>query len=587
MHRHVARLLTASAMLGAVPATAQIVPPKIYSTTPTGVNLADTAFTYSETDIAIGPLKLERFYIGSYLNDPSSLFFGTHTSSNFDIYVGRTVKSPGRSILTVHLGASSGGSYETGSVTQIAANMDAEVGTLVLSGSNYVYTDTAGTEYTFSSSVPVSGGVGLPSSQRVSRIVFPDGRVQTFSYNGSNQLRLVSDSSGYALVFDWGANGRISAACGFNLSRTYVTSSTTCAGASLKTSYGYSGSLLTSVSDVQSNTTSYGWQTGWTQINCVTPPGYSGCKVANTIFDGKVIGQTLADGTVWTYSSNVEPGVITDEGANIDSDGQISSGALDPSGNGFGGTFTRSNPYSFTDGNGQTTQYRYKGADYYFDNDPPGGPLSEGSFLVEATYPEGNKYLAEYNGPYRALSKETLVAKPGSGLPNLVKQYGYYFLGAPYTITRQNQTKPAMIVDANGNQTDFTYATHGGVTSEMQPAPVAGAARPLKLYTYVQGYAYVKNSGGALVAAASPVWLPATETLCQTSAGSSTASCDPAAPITVTSYEYGASGTADNLLLRGLVVTSAGVSLRTCYGYDEYGNKIFETKPRAGLASCS
>ncbi len=93
--------------------------------------------------------------------------------------------------------------------------------------------------------------------------------------------------------------------------------------------------------------------------------------------------------------------------------------------------------------------------------------------------------------------------------------------------------------------------------------------------------------GGALVAAASPVWLPATETLCQTSAGSSTASCDPAAPITVTSYEYGASGTADNLLLRGLVVTSAGVSLRTCYGYDEYGNKIFETKPRAGLASCS
>ncbi|NWN33713.1 hypothetical protein GY663_31540, partial [Klebsiella michiganensis] len=76
MHMHVARLLMASTMLGAVPATAQIVPPKIYSTTPTGVNLADSAFTYSTTDIAIGPLKLERFYIGSYLNDPNKMFFG-------------------------------------------------------------------------------------------------------------------------------------------------------------------------------------------------------------------------------------------------------------------------------------------------------------------------------------------------------------------------------------------------------------------------------------------------------------------------------------------------------------------------------
>ncbi|WP_204278910.1 hypothetical protein, partial [Klebsiella aerogenes] len=59
---------------------------------------------------------------------------------------------------------------------------------------------------------------------------------------------------------------------------------------------------------------------------------------------------------------------------------------------------------------------------------------------------------------YRAISKETLVAKPGSGLPNLVKQYGYYFSGAPYTITRQNAAKPAMIVGPSGNQTDYTYA---------------------------------------------------------------------------------------------------------------------------------
>ncbi len=120
----------------------------------------------------------------------------------------------------------------------------------------------------------------------------------------------------------------------------------------------------------------------------------------------------------------------------------------------------------------------------------------------------------------------------------------------------------------------------------MQPSPSSGAARPLKLVTYTQKYAYVKNSGGTLSPAAAPAWLPDTETQCQTYAGSSTATCDTAAPITVTTYEYGANGAADNLLVRGKVVSSGGVSLRTCYGYDREGNRIWETSPRAGLGSC-
>ncbi|NWM30123.1 hypothetical protein, partial [Escherichia coli] len=83
-----------------------------------------------------------------------------------------------------------------------------------------------------------------------------------------------------------------------------------------------------------------------------------------------------ADGTVWTYASNAEPGIITDDGQAIDSDGQINGGVMDPDGKSFGGTFTRSSPYSFTDANGQTTQYRYTGASDFFSNNPPGGPLA-------------------------------------------------------------------------------------------------------------------------------------------------------------------------------------------------------------------
>jgi YD repeat-containing protein len=105
--------------------------------------------------------------------------------------------------------------------------------------------------------------------------------------------------------------------------------------------------------------------------------------------------------------------------------------------------------------------------------------------------------------------------------------------------------------------------------------------------TYTQRYAYIKNSGGTLVAAASPIWVKSTETECQTVTGSSPAAvCDGAAPQKTTTYEYGATGTGQSLLVKGMVVTADSTSLRTCYGYDQWGNKISETTPRAGLASC-
>jgi YD repeat-containing protein len=54
----------------------------------------------------------------------------------------------------------------------------------------------------------------------------------------------------------------------------------------------------------------------------------------------------------------------------------------------------------------------------------------------------------------------------------------------------------------------------------------------------------------------------------------------------VTTYHYGADGTADNLLLHGKAVSSGGTTLRTCYGYDAYSRKISETAPNANLATC-
>jgi hypothetical protein len=57
----------------------------------------------------------------------------------------------------------------------------------------------------------------------------------------------------------------------------------------------------------------------------------------------------------------------------------------------------------------------------------------------------------------------------------------------------------------------------------------------------------------------------------------------------VVSYEYeaGNASTPSNLLLKGKVVSADGGVQRSCYGYDNEGNRIWETRPRAALTVCS
>jgi hypothetical protein len=587
-----------------IPALAEdILPPKVYTTTPGGVNIADGSFVYTQTDLQIGPLALERFHLGGE-KDPNAPFFGTHMSHNYDIYVVRRFVSavvgvhPAHTSAVVHFGTSASGTYYQplafADMPLAWQDHQAKSGQLEIVGGAYIYVDAGGTVYTFNPSIPVTGlpptAISLYTvTQRIGSIAFPDGRTQTFTYNSSGQLKEVRDSSGYALIFDYASSSstdmRVVTACGFDLARDYVTATSTCTGATLKAGYSYSGNLLASSTDVLGYSTTYAY--GGNEITCIKPPGYSTCKVANvysTVLrnEWQVVQQTLADGSVWHF---VNGSSFARDSDYIPSNGDEYAYVTDPAGKLWTYSFTGTSPFAFYDPYGKITEYRYFGSQDY---ESGGGVIFTGSNMAEATMPEGNKYLVEYEATFLAPSKRILRAKPGSGLPDRVEQY---FYGGPYgdqctPPSRRSCAKPLWKKDAKGNQTDYSYHDFGGIISEMQPAPTSGAARPLKLASYVQKYAYIKNSGGALVAAAAPVWLPDTETLCQTTAGSSTPTCDSAAPITVTSYEYGANGTVDNLLLRGKVVTSGGVSLRTCYGYDAQSNKISETSPRAGLASC-
>jgi hypothetical protein len=571
----------------------ELIPPKSYVLTPGGVNAADGSFTHVVTDLAIGSLKLERFHrTGRFeINgDPMERW-----RNNFYIYVASSaVRNTNGGIFkyrpVVNLGTSSSGVYtqNASSLTSIGQeNEEAVQGTLVWNGANawtggnYVYTDQSGTVYTFTNAVLATGLKSDSKSQRVARIDFPDGRVQTFTYTG-NTLKLVQDSSGYAIVFDTGA------ACGFNTAQTYVSASTTCSGAALKVTYNGS----TQVTDVLGQTTTY--ELGVAGVTCIKPPGTTTCEVTNVYgalpgtgyTQYRVTQQTLADSSVWQIASS-DPTLLNDPDAPAPQDGHNEVSVTDPANKSNWLTFTKTSPFSMTDANNRITSFRYRGGSYF--SDTSNGATTHGSFLVEAVYPEGNKYLAEYNGPYGSVSKQRMVGKPGPTLSDRVVTYGY---NCTTGRTVAQCTKPIWVRDANSNasgtvyQTDYDYASHGGLLYEMKPAPAAGAARPLKLASWIQKYAYVKNSSGALVPASAPIWVITSETQCQTVAGSNSPVCDGAAQQTVTAYQYGADGTANNLLVRGVAVTADGTTLRTCYGYDGVGNRISETKPRAGLAVC-
>jgi YD repeat-containing protein len=209
--------------------------------------------------------------------------------------------------------------------------------------------------------------------------------------------------------------------------------------------------------------------------------------------------------------------------------------------------------------------------------------VNMGSVLERTTDPEGNYTLQTYTGLSRQPTEVRRVAKPGSGLPDLVATATYT---APCTSNPKLCEKPLTRTDAKGSTTTFTYdTTHGGVLTETGPA--VGGVAPQKRYEYAQRYAWVQNAtNSAYVQAATPVWLLVRERYCKTTAASGASCAGGAGDEVVTDYDYGPNSGPNILLLRGVAVTADGQTLRSCYGYDAYGRKVSETKPGANLASC-
>ncbi len=208
------------------------------------------------------------------------------------------------------------------------------------------------------------------------------------------------------------------------------------------------------------------------------------------------------------------------------------------------------------------------------------------NFLEEfagVIHPEGNESFNDYDQRGN-ISKVTVKAKPSSGLPTLFTTYTYAASCTPTTMATCN--KPLTITDPKGNVTDYTYNSMGQVLTETKPAPIAGAARPKVTNNYAMRTAYIKNASGSAIAAGPPISL-----LTQTSSCITLGSCAGASDEVRTDYDYGPTTGLNTLRLRGIAVTAANSAgtletLRTCYQYNYFGEKIAETKPLGTGSVC-
>jgi len=589
------------------------VPPEKFQASPGGVDMRTGQLLYTHTDLTIGGeegLQLTRHFspVTPGLFTPGT--FGGF-SHNWDIRVNeKRVKASGASTPTeydyqVTVAGARGTTYRSwwpaepgnfvNSSDGVFTWLDFEDTPHPVTGaprpSRYTYRDSDGGRIEFRATgvAVVGGGDGCGTKCAfASQVGDAEGTVYTLSYNvyagtTTPRLRSVVSNRGYALLFEYGAPGaagagQVTKACAHNLAHTAlpaIAAEQICPGGVPTSTYGYAAGLLTSFTDQGGVATSIGARGA-----ALYWPGASSPYVTNTIAtlgsNVYVTAQSFADGRsyayAWVWDGNTPGGIMG--GSYTDNNGEtvtVQYGkyrrfAADPT------WYVTDGPEAVTDEIDRMWSYFYNcsGSGYCYP-----APVRR------VTEPEGNRLQLAYSD-FGSITERRRIAKPGSGLADIVS--GSTFPSPCAALFNCN--KPLTVTDGNGNTTTYTYdATHGGVLTESGPA--VGGVSPRKKYYYAQRYAWIK-SGAGYAQATSPVWLLTEERTCRTSTLNLTAGTCAAgsADLVATAYDYGPNAGPNNLLLRGVTVTSEGVSLRTCYGYDTLGRRISETQPNANLASC-
>ena len=600
--------------LAVASAAAQTPPPRHDTKSPTGVSFRTVTFTYDEEDLSIGgPGQEGLSFRRSYSSNPPprpGMFSGLGWTDNFATYVNNDqvpwhpdVEPPPANerewIYNVSIGMKSyafiGGT--TGGTAKAPSHVawgpyrsvSKDGVKLVYNGTDYtsgffMMTEADGTIINFTPGVAAAA---------VSDITYPDGTRLSFTYS-VGKLKSVFSNRGWGLLFE-----STTKACAVNLATTFVSATSSCPPSARSVTYGYSAGvlhpsaqLLTSVTKGGATET-YGYGTS-DHLSCIRNPGETACKIANIYSEcpastwdpaqnrmarwprDPVATQTLATGEVYTYSTDSSACGDTNQGEPdyFPWTGNNATMTLNNSEVTHVGVGTGGMPMFISDPLNRSTTIEYES---------PKWPLSTESVdVAQITRPGGD--AVSYNRDARGnIYRTEQKARPGSGLSDIV-------VTAVFPSACDNAktcNKPTSVTDARSNTTSYTYdAAHGGVLTETGPA--VNGIQPVKRSAYAQYYAWLKASGPGYAPAATPVWLSTEERTCRSTATVGNACAGGTADEVVVSYEYqaGNASTPSNLLLRGKVVTADGQSLRTCFGYDNDGNKIWETSPRAGLGSC-
>ena len=605
------RLLAAFIGTIAVPSylTAQMMqPPVTDSSSATGLNYKSLQFRLEEEDLSIGGegregLTLRRSFIDTVSANPGMYRspgwvdnYATYiTNAPVPTYPGEEPVPAYQQTWVYRISVGTKTYAFTGGTTSGNARAASHVpwgvyqsalpnGTAVIyngttSSGYYTLTEADGTITNFT-----PGGVG----GKVSDITYPDGTRLNLTYLGGS-LKSVFSSRGWGILFDGPTK-----ACAVNLALNYLTSTSTCPANAQAAIYGYTSGtfrpavqLLTSVTK-NGATTIYGYS-ATDHLVCVKDPGQSVCRIKNTYgscpvlssdpsytayernWREPIVSQETGDGRVFTYigeslCKDDDPSFV-DQSFRGNSVKVTSNGASRRIDVGIGGV-----PMTLVDELNRTSQFEQFSS-------TPAPDVAEMSGIIT---PEGDRtdYTRDARGNVTQMVRQ---AKPGSVLASQT-------ISAVFPATCTNPlicNKPTSVTNANGSVTTFTYdPSHGGVLSEALPS--VGGVIAVKRYGYAQAYAWLRTATGGYTRAATPVWLLAEERTCRATATWGTACAGGPSDEIVTSYEYeiGGASAPSNLLLRGIAVTADGQTRRTCYGYDATGNRIWETKPRAGLAAC-
>jgi hypothetical protein len=593
--------------------TFDFAPPHVDLTDPVGVELNSGVPGFQIAPVGIGPTG-RRLTFWQHFTDGSVGYSGM--SGNTGVF-GNIVGSPDEFLY--------GGSALVVSVLDVVEpftfgsdglyhSWNQDGATLTVTGGNvYSFTDRNGAQYTFTTYATVANctytstnGTPTEPCANLSQVVYPDGETLQFVYQGTPSSSTVSGvirNDGYALQIRPGAS-----ATAFNLATDYCdltqpscTFSVTWPQATFSRA-NVQPQCVIGATDTLTVTDPAGVQTRYTQelfdslgtgnSACVhrvigfkagssptldtTSFSYYSPNVCVPIQGGQscsqprpsIVQQVTTGAGVWTYSyTQLSPQAPPQTFAF----GRWQTSATRPDG------FQTTGVFNIVSGFTESVAASNGSLVYSF---PTGPGTGIANYITGATDSEGRNFTFAYDSRDNILTK-TQVA--GSGGTNTVIQ-------ANYDATCANPVKcnkPNWIIDANGNKTVYTYdPVHGGVLTETLPTDTHGV-QPQKRYTYARLYAWIKNSAGSYVHAATPIWKRTALSYCMKgNPGTNDVGCALAGDEVLTTYDYGPASGPNNLLLRGEVVKANGVSHRTCYAYDVFGNKISETKPNANLASC-